>query len=206
MSTRVAKRNELAKSRLPKIPGHEPAEKLIDLATEHDIWINFVPGAIDNVWTWKSKKVKLADRSNAQVVCADMISDLAHELAHYFVASPDRRKKNDFGLGPAPESEKYNTKLLVGAKESDKEEEEASLLGMFIEASVGHDPGFTWCYHEWGYQFSPDLQHFDGVLGRLCAAGLVEGEAKLEDWEDIPMSNRYLLRKTAFLHFKLNLR
>jgi NACalpha-BTF3-like transcription factor len=90
-----------------------------------------------------------------------MISNLAHELAHYLVASPERRKEIDFGLGPGPESEK-ETKNLLGSNKSSKEESEASLLGMIIENHVGHNPlSYTFQAHSWdSFQSVKDIPKY----------------------------------------------
>jgi len=76
------------------------------------------------------------------------ISNLAHDIAHWLVASPTRRKMPDFGLGTSPDS-MGDAKLRVRFYNAQKEEGLASVCGMALEEWAGHDPEWTWNYHNW---------------------------------------------------------
>jgi len=67
---------------------------------------------------------------------AEHSANLAHELAHFLIASPRRRRIAGFGLG-APGSSVYDRDYPVMVKEPRKEEEKASLLGIALLFQAG---------------------------------------------------------------------
>jgi hypothetical protein len=78
----------------------------------------------------------------------ERLSNFAHDIAHWLVASPTRRKKKDFGLGDGPDS-MGTIKSLLSDKRARAEELLASALGTRIEAWAGHDPSWTLDWHNW---------------------------------------------------------
>jgi hypothetical protein len=77
------------------------------------------------------------------------ISNLSHELGHYIIASPERRRMPEYGLGSGPESFKDSERML-GKIETNYEESLASIVGMLIEKWAGQDYKlFTWMEHGW---------------------------------------------------------
>ena len=110
-------------------------------------------------------------------------ANLAHEIAHFLVASPDRRKVPEYGLGSGPESEITSIAILNGVAKN-QEEELASMLGMLIEKWAGQDPKkFTWEDHGW---FAYDIKA-KNALSKLESLGLVFVAGKhietFESWE-----------------------
>lgn len=110
-------------------------------------------------------------------------SNLAHEIAHFLVASPERRNLPDYGLGSGPESEITSIAILKGVAKN-QEEELASMLGMLLEKWVGQDPKtFTWEDHGW-VDYEDTAKN---ALNKLEALGLVKIVLKdiesFESWE-----------------------
>lgn len=108
-------------------------------------------------------------------------SNLAHEIAHFLVASPDRRNVPDYGLGSGPESNKASLALKGTSKY--QEEELASMLGMLIEKWAGQDPKkFTWDNHGW----FADRKVINALI-KLKSLGFVLATGKdleiFESWE-----------------------
>lgn len=86
-------------------------------------------------------------------------SNVLHDIAHWLVADPARRKLPDFGLGNAPDSY-TDSEPVVSEKQGDAEERQASLLGICYEA---HLFSFmraltTFDYHSWDIG-SDDSRH-----------------------------------------------
>lgn len=69
-----------------------------------------------------------------------------HDIAHWLIAPPKRRRMEDFGLGaPGIPDGKY-----VPIAKADEEEEKASLLGIAMERFLGLDWESTYLNHAWG--------------------------------------------------------
>ena len=65
---------------------------------------------------------------------------LLHEIAHFQLAAPARRRLADFGLGPGPESGDRSTaqrQAVLHGVDREREEAKASLLGILWEAELG---------------------------------------------------------------------
>ncbi len=66
---------------------------------------------------------------------------ILHDLAHWIVATPERRSVPEFGLGPGPESihdEGFDEKaILIDEKNARIEERRAALLGILIQNAIG---------------------------------------------------------------------
>ena len=77
--------------------------------------------------------------------------NLLHEVAHYQIASPQRRHKEGYGLGLEPEGlyERY-TPLLVSDFRAAYEESMASVLGLLWADELGYDWADEASSHGWG--------------------------------------------------------
>lgn len=102
--------------------------------------------------------VKLVDQSPSQHGCNwsgkvlaghQNSQNIIHDLAHWMVAPPSRRRVCEFGLGSSPDVFSKDAVDLVSTKFGQREEEHASLLGIIIERDLGHNWRYTWRYHSW---------------------------------------------------------
>ena len=74
-------------------------------------------------------------------------SDTIHEIAHFIVAPESRRHMKNFGLGPPGLADFYSG--VAPYKQAEKEEEEASLLGIALEKYWGLNWQRAWKDHSW---------------------------------------------------------
>jgi hypothetical protein len=102
---------------------------------------------------------------------------ILHEVAHFVLAPPERRRLVDFGLGPGPDTIDHETAeraavLLPPAREED--EAAASLLGIIWEARLSQPALASFLDQNWleGLDRSA-ARHFAAVLGRLRQRGLL---------------------------------
>ena len=96
---------------------------------------------------------------------------ILHEVAHYALAPPERRKLPDFGLGPGPD-----TRDRAGAEqaatlpvlEREADEAMASLLGILWEATLGQPALASFLDQNWleGLERSA-AAHFTAVFSAL---------------------------------------
>lgn len=82
-------------------------------------------------------------------------SDFAHEIGHWLVAEPQRRRSRYFGLDT-----RYSN-----PSDDQREEELASALGILIEKALGMDWRATLDHHNW-YKFSAMRQTIRGLRRR----------------------------------------
>jgi len=104
---------------------------------------------------------------------------LIHEVAHYQLATPERRRLIDFGLGPGPDTRDRAAAAAVAvlsAVEGDREEAMTSLLGILWEAALGHPALASFLDQNWleGAETSRAARHFEAVLRDLVANGFVD--------------------------------
>lgn len=107
---------------------------------------------------------------------------LLHEIAHYQLAPPARRCRIEFGLGPGPD-----TKDIVGAEraailhgiEREREEAQASLLGILWEVRLGQPALASFLDQNWleGVADGRAARHFAAVLQSLREEGYIGDEA-----------------------------
>jgi len=108
---------------------------------------------------------------------------LLHEVAHYQLAPPERRRAIDFGLGAGPETGDRagaEAAATVFGLERENEEAMASLLGVLWEIELGQ-PGFaSFLDQNWleGAERPGAAQHFAAVLAALRQRGLVDDEGR----------------------------
>ncbi len=106
---------------------------------------------------------------------------LLHEIAHFQLAPPERRALVEFGLGAGPETgrrdEADRAQSLFGLPR-EREEAEASLLGILWEAALGQPALASFLDQNWleGAGRPSTAAHFAAVLERLLAAGHVDAE------------------------------
>jgi hypothetical protein len=106
---------------------------------------------------------------------------ILHEIAHFLLAPPERRRLPDFGLGPGPDTTERETAeraAIVKLLERDADEAAASLLGILWEAALGQPALASFLDQNWleGLERSA-AAHFTAVLRRVAALGLVEPPA-----------------------------
>lgn len=106
---------------------------------------------------------------------------LLHEVAHYQLASPARRRLPDFGLGAGPETgcvAAADAVRRIGDAARETEEQMASLLGILWEVELGQPGIRAFQEQNWlegaGRQGAADF--FTATLRRLGDAGLIDGE------------------------------
>lgn len=115
-----------------------------------------------------------------------------HDLAHWQLASPSRRKVADYGLGPGQDSNALASLDLVWdstvrgikhkkplrIKSASLEEARVSALGIIWEASLGLDPVYTLVDHSW---VEPN-NHFEIAVGWLTHQGYLSGGHPVRHW------------------------
>jgi len=72
-----------------------------------------------------------------RVLRSDNVSGLVHELAHYLVAEPKERTLPNFGYDHGPDGGLRSHNHFPPGKDDDIREEQASLLGIYIERALG---------------------------------------------------------------------
>jgi hypothetical protein len=96
---------------------------------------------------------------------------ILHEVAHYVLAPPDRRKLPDFGLGPGPDTrDRSGAERAAALPLLDREADEAmaSLLGILWEAELAQPALASFLDQNWleGLERSA-AAHFTAVLAAL---------------------------------------
>ena len=106
---------------------------------------------------------------------------ILHEVAHFVLAPPERRRLIDFGLGPGPDTRARTAAeraAVLPLLDREADEAEASLLGILWEAKLGHPALASFLDQNWleGLERSA-ARHFSEIFGRLRRRGF--GEAAL---------------------------
>ena len=104
---------------------------------------------------------------------------LLHEIAHFQLASPARRRAIDFGLGAGPDTVDRTAAERVAVLTElagDREEAMVSLLGILWEASLGHPALASFLDQNWleGAGAERAGAHFSSVLRRLREGGFID--------------------------------
>jgi hypothetical protein len=115
----------------------------------------------------------LATRTEAYV--------LLHEIAHFQLAPAERRPLVEFGLGAGPETgrrEEADRTQCLFLLAREREEAEASLLGILWEAALGQPALASFLDQNWleAADRPSTAAHFTSVFERLLAAGHVDAE------------------------------
>jgi hypothetical protein len=108
---------------------------------------------------------------------------LLHEIAHWQLAGPRRRRAYEFGLGPGPETghraAAERATLLTGLTR-EREEAMASLLGILWEVQLGQPALASFLDQNWleGADRPGSARHFENTIRRLVRAGLVDSRGR----------------------------
>jgi hypothetical protein len=108
---------------------------------------------------------------------------LLHEVAHYQLASPERRDLPDFGLGAGPETGRIATAdaaLRLDGLARESEEQMASLLGILWEIELGQPGIEAFQEQNWleGAGRPGAADFFAATLGRLRDYQLIDQEGR----------------------------
>ena len=103
---------------------------------------------------------------------------ILHEIAHFVLATPARRRLIDFGLGPGPDTRDRDAAeraVIVPLAEREMDEAQASLLGILWEAALRQPALASFLDQNWleGLDRSA-VDHFTAVLDRLRRRGLLD--------------------------------
>ena len=103
---------------------------------------------------------------------------ILHEVAHFLLASTERRRLVDFGLGPGPDTrnrEAAEHAAVISPLAREEDEAAASLLGIIWEAKLGQPALASFLDQNWleGLDRSAHT-HFAVVLGRLRRSGSLD--------------------------------
>lgn len=102
-------------------------------------------------------------------------SEVCHEIAHYLVASPRRRRLPNYGLGEPPGDDTPEAPVTVSPRTGVQEEMMASCLGILLERSLGlarwRD---TFMDHSWPIRDSKETK-LSTVGRKLQRRGLLVG-------------------------------
>ncbi|WP_439814051.1 hypothetical protein [Zavarzinia sp. CC-PAN008] len=110
-------------------------------------------------------------------------SVIVHEVAHWLLCPPERRSLPDFGLGAGPESGRAaeaDACRCVDEETRQREECEASLLGILWEAELGQPAIHAFLEQNWleGWERPAAAQHFARTLASLQAQGLAGADGR----------------------------
>jgi hypothetical protein len=103
---------------------------------------------------------------------------ILHEIAHFVLAPPERRRLVDFGLGPGPDTRDRaaaERAAVLPLPDREADEAAASLLGILWEAALGQPALASFLDQNWleGLERSA-ADHFTAVLRRLRDLGLTD--------------------------------
>ena len=103
---------------------------------------------------------------------------ILHEVAHFVLAPPERRRLVDFGLGAGPDTTERaaaERAALLPIIERDHDEAAASLLGILWEAALGQPALASFLDQNWveGLDRSA-APHFTAVFHDLRRRGLID--------------------------------
>ncbi|HEX3535148.1 MAG TPA: hypothetical protein VHU15_00115 [Stellaceae bacterium] len=106
---------------------------------------------------------------------------ILHEVAHFMLAPPERRRLIDFGVGAGPDTTDRaaaEAAAVVDIAEREQDEAEASLLGILWEATLGQPALASFLDQNWleGLERSA-ATHFSVVIRRLRGRGLLAATA-----------------------------
>jgi hypothetical protein len=156
----------------------------------------FCPGFTADLWAGQHKAVALARRMGIPTRDEDPAvafswdgeairtrsetSVVFHEIAHWQITHPARRKLPDFGLGAGPESGRAadaDAASCVDIATQEEEENLSSLLGILWEAAHDEPAILAFAEQNWleGYDKPGTPAHFTRCVNALIARGLIDG-------------------------------
>lgn len=103
---------------------------------------------------WKRKPSDSFQWDGTDIACKEQdASNIIHDIAHWIICTPARRKVEDFGLGPGPDSGESCTTMVLTGKANSDEEEKASALGIWFEKQLNLDWKATADWHSWDWKY-----------------------------------------------------
>ncbi len=126
------------------------------------------PGSPRQDFSWDGERVRVDTEAYV----------LLHEAAHYQLASPRRRRRIDFGLGPGPETGNRAAAAAAACLQgiaAEREEAMASLLGILWEVELGQPALASFLDQNWleGAERPGAAEHFRLILAALGDGGFV---------------------------------
>lgn len=117
----------------------------------------------------------LRSRSEASVIL--------HEIAHWQLCPPDRRRVLDFGLGAGPETGRKveaDREAVTDFETREREEKRASLLGILWEAALAQPAVFAFQEQNWleGWDRPATAEAFIRTVDALSSGGFIDGTAR----------------------------
>lgn len=108
---------------------------------------------------------------------------IVHEVAHWLLATPERRELADFGLGPGPETTRIaqaEADRRLDFEEAMEEERLTSLLGVLWEAELGQPAIAAFLEQNWmeAWDRPSTAEWFADHIDKLAATGLIDADAR----------------------------
>lgn len=157
--------------------------KLIEITTQLGLEANCIKF---------SKNVQALCWDGKGIINSNNDSNFAHEIAHYLVASPDRRLIPNYGLGRCPDEQfSHELTYALNSDEIYNEEKEASVLGILIERQLGLNWKKAMIEHQWdNFQSKKD---FIRIKMKLIEIGLVSKQGVLQPFKQELVFNKLAL-------------
>ncbi|HXQ53194.1 MAG TPA: hypothetical protein VN802_19035 [Stellaceae bacterium] len=138
------------------------------LALARRFGLGLRPGAPQRGFGWDGRALRTATEAYV----------LLHEIAHFQLASPERRRQVDFGLGPGPETGDRSgaeRRATLFGLEREREEAMTSLLAVLWEVALGHPALASFLDQNWleGAGRPGASEHFAATLKALRTGGFV---------------------------------
>lgn len=181
---RALAEDPLSRSVFARVTALRPEGDLLTLSTDSghltqavDLCRRFGFGILDMApadhFTWDGSSVAIRIEPSV----------LVHEVGHYQLAAPARRKVYDFGLGAGPETgrkEEADAVQSLFLPERDVEEGLCSLLGILWEAELGHPAVLAFLEQNWleGGASLHNVAHFRKVVRWLAEMGLIDADGR----------------------------
>ena len=167
--SRIAKLADAMRAAGPLAIVHR--EQACAIAGEHGIAVCPGSPALDFSW-------------NGEVLRGDTEAYvLLHEIAHFQLAAPMRRRTIDFGLGAGPETGDRSTADRVACLfgiAREREEAMASLLGILWEVELAQPALASFLDQNWleGAGSPAAASHFETILAALHGGGFIDGNGR----------------------------
>lgn len=107
-------------------------------------------------WSWDGSVLDVESRFDGWMG-TNAPSDSVHDVAHWLLCEPRRRRRPEFGLGTGVDSRSRCAKRTVDLRDAVEEEACASVLGILMERAAGWPWQDTWELHSWSTQSLRDL-------------------------------------------------
>lgn len=154
-------------------PDDTPARRRQAVALARALGISVLDEAPSVAFSWDGRVLRTD--SEAWVIL--------HEIAHWLIAPPTRRRRRDFGLGAGPETgraEEADADRSVDEPQRAREEAQASLLGILWEAALGQPAIHAFLEQNWleGWQRPSAAIYFTGIVDDLQRLGLIDRDGR----------------------------